>query len=78
MAPVMSGTNAQELSVKAARMATIRQERRQAGFVEVTVWPPVENVRSFRNLAWKAVEAVTRSFPRNTEIGKQRRQRGRK
>lgn len=76
MAAVMSKANALTLSGKAARMVSIRQERRKAGFVEVTVWLPVEEVRRFRDKAWQAVEAVSRSFPRNTLLGQKRRQRG--
>ncbi|QDI74455.1 MULTISPECIES: hypothetical protein [Roseobacteraceae] len=74
----MSKANTRVLSDKAARMVSIRQERRKAGFVEVTVWLPVEQVRHFRDKAWQAVEAVGRTFPRNSLLGQKRRQRGRK
>lgn len=74
----MSSSGKEGLSEKAARMAEIRIDRRAAGFAEVTVWVPDEEVRSFRDKAWEAVEAADRDFPHRAPAGRQRRQRSRK
>ncbi|WP_114963840.1 hypothetical protein [Tritonibacter mobilis] len=66
------------LSKIASRMAEIRKARRDAGFNEVTIWVPKEEVRTFRDLAWQAVEACGRSFPHRAPDGQHSRQRSKK
>lgn len=66
------------LSDKAERMAEIRENRRAAGFSEVTVWLPNEYVREFRDRAWAIIDRVAargRSFPHRTKGPLARRER---
>lgn len=78
MASVMSTPSKEQLQQKADRMAEIREDRREAGFTEVTCWVPKEQARSFRDYAWGLVEAVDRAFPHRAREGQRRRQRSKK
>jgi len=65
-------------SDKALRMAEIRQNRREAGFSEVTVWLPNEYIREFRDWAWEIIDKAAtrgRSFPHRTRGPLARRRR---
>lgn len=73
MAQVMSGSESKSsgLGPKAQNMADLRAERHSAGFREVTIWAPEEQIEEFRDKAWEAVDACDREFPKRS--GRRRR-----
>lgn len=69
--------NSETLDEKAERMAVIRKARRKAGFAEVTVWVPNEQIRPIRDYAWDLIDKVGRVFPYRVKGAGARRQRKR-
>ena len=45
-------------------MSNLREDRREAGFRELTIWVPVEEAEDVRTFAWELILSCGRTFPR--------------
>ena len=58
-------------SSKTERMRQIRNDRREAGFREVTVWLPKDLVNWWRGSAWGLIDSWKTEFP-HKDIGRRK------